>query len=87
MKEIIEIKAAIDIQQKDIESISGINSLIISVCLVDTLAGFYSGYESMVHRKVYRVELCMWQSCYQHLVSLVLSSRRVISRVSGQVPV
>jgi hypothetical protein len=44
MKEIIEIKSAIDIQQKDIEHISGINSLILSVCLVDTLAGFYSGY-------------------------------------------
>jgi hypothetical protein len=30
-------------QLRDIHSISGINSLILSVCLVDTLAGFYTG--------------------------------------------
>ena len=44
MKEITEIKNAIAVQQKDIDAISGINSLILSVCLVDTLAGFYCGY-------------------------------------------
>lgn len=32
-------------QLADIKKLEGINSLILSVCLVDTLAGFYSGYD------------------------------------------
>ncbi len=31
-------------QLQDIKIISGINSLILSVCLIDTFAGFYCGY-------------------------------------------
>lgn len=40
-----KIKSAIENQLIEIESITGINSLILSVCLVDTIAGFYCGYE------------------------------------------
>ena len=39
-----KIKSVVSIQLQDIYSISGINSLLLSVCLVDTLAGFYCGY-------------------------------------------
>jgi len=38
------VKQSIIKQLNDINIISGINSLILSVCLVDTLAGFFSGY-------------------------------------------
>jgi hypothetical protein len=38
------VKAVIDSQIEDIKKLNGINSLILSVCLVDTLAGFYAGY-------------------------------------------
>jgi len=37
-------KSAISRQLQDIYSIAGINSLLLSVCLVDALAGFYCGY-------------------------------------------
>lgn len=39
-----KVKSVISRQMQDIYSISGINSLLLSVCLVDTLAGFYCGY-------------------------------------------
>jgi hypothetical protein len=45
MEGIKKIKTAIGVQIKEIESISGINSLLLSVCLVDTMAGFYCGYK------------------------------------------
>jgi hypothetical protein len=45
MEKIKKIKSAIENQLKEINSIVGINSLILSVCLVDTMAGFYCGYE------------------------------------------
>lgn len=38
------VKKTIYLQLSDIHKITGINSLILSMCLVDTLAGFYSGY-------------------------------------------
>lgn len=38
------VKSVVQNQLDDIKKISGINSLILSVCLVDTLAGFYCGY-------------------------------------------
>ncbi len=44
MNKIEKIKTAIEAQLKEVGSISGINSLILSVCLVDTMAGFYCGY-------------------------------------------
>ena len=40
-----KVKSVISRQLQDIYSVSGINSLILSVCLVDTLAGFYCGYK------------------------------------------
>ena len=39
-----KVKSVIQNQLYDIKKITGINSLILSVCLVDTLAGFYCGY-------------------------------------------
>lgn len=45
MDNIMRIKTAIQNQLKEIDSITGINSLILSVCLVDTVAGFYCGYK------------------------------------------
>ena len=42
--DIQKVKSVISEQLRDIYSISGINSLLISVYLVDTLAGFYCGY-------------------------------------------
>lgn len=45
MNKIEKIKTTIEAQLNEIGSISGINSLILSVCLVDTMAGFYCGYE------------------------------------------
>jgi len=46
MQEKIEkIRAVVESQYNEINSLKGINSLILSVCLVDTLAGFYSGYK------------------------------------------
>lgn len=38
------VKSVVQNQLDDIKKITGINSLILSVCLVDTLAGFYCGY-------------------------------------------
>jgi hypothetical protein len=45
MDRINRIEVAVETQLKEIESISGINGLILSVCLVDTMAGLYCGYE------------------------------------------
>lgn len=39
-----KVKRVVEKQLHDINIISGVNSLILSVCLVDTLAGFFSGY-------------------------------------------
>ena len=39
-----KVQSTISRQLQEIYSVSGINSLILSVCLVDTLAGFYCGY-------------------------------------------
>ena len=39
-----KVKLVVEKQLHDINIISGINSLILSVCLIDTLAGFYNGY-------------------------------------------
>ncbi len=39
-----KVKKVVSRQLHDINAISGINSLILSVCLVDTLAGFFCGY-------------------------------------------
>jgi hypothetical protein len=39
-----KVKLVIEKQLHEINIISGINSLILSVCLVDTLAGFFCGY-------------------------------------------
>jgi len=44
-KNIEKVKSIINAQMNDINALNGINSLILSVCLVDTLAGFYSGYK------------------------------------------
>lgn len=41
---ISNLKIVAQKQLQDIKAISGINSLILSVCLIDTLAGFYCGY-------------------------------------------
>lgn len=38
-------KAALELQLADIKKLTGINSLLLSVCFVDTLAGFYCGYD------------------------------------------
>jgi hypothetical protein len=38
------VKSVVQNQLDDIKNLTGINSLILSVCLVDTLAGFYCGY-------------------------------------------
>jgi hypothetical protein len=46
MQERIEIvKTSVLKQLTDISQLSGINSLILSVCLTDTLAGFYCGFK------------------------------------------
>lgn len=45
MNKIDKVEIVIKNQLADIKAISGINSLILSVCLVDTIAGFYCGYE------------------------------------------
>lgn len=39
-----KVRSSITQQMQDIYSITGINSLILSVCVVDSLAGFYFGY-------------------------------------------
>jgi hypothetical protein len=44
MDKISSVKIVALKQLQDIKLISGINSLILSVCLIDTLAGFYCGY-------------------------------------------
>lgn len=40
-----KVKSAIQNQLTEINKLTGVNSLILSVCLVDTLAGFYCGYK------------------------------------------
>lgn len=46
MKDRIErVKLAIQNQLTEINKLTGVNSLILSVCLVDTIAGFYCGYK------------------------------------------
>ena len=44
-----KVKLNISKQFNDIKIISGINSLILAVCLVDTLAGFLSGYNGQLN--------------------------------------
>ncbi len=39
-----KIKHVISVQHGDINKVNGVNSLILSVCLVDTLASFYCGF-------------------------------------------
>jgi hypothetical protein len=43
-QKIQKVREVVEKQLLDINRISGISSLILSVCLVDTLAGFSSGY-------------------------------------------
>lgn len=40
-----KVKTIIQAQLEDINKLTGINSLILAVCLVDTLAGFYCGFK------------------------------------------
>jgi hypothetical protein len=40
-----EVDKALSIQVEDIKNTSTMSSLILSVCLIDTLAGFYGGYQ------------------------------------------
>ena len=44
LSKIETVKSVVQNQLDDIKRLSGINSLILSVCLVDTLAGFFCGY-------------------------------------------
>ena len=44
LSKIETVKSVVQNQLDDIKNITGINSLILSVCLVDILAGFYCGY-------------------------------------------
>lgn len=44
-EKIDKVNSAIRQQLADVIILKGINSLILSVCLVDTLAGFYGGYK------------------------------------------
>ncbi len=43
--DITKVQTSLQRQLADTNKLDGINSLILSVCLVDTLAGFYSGYD------------------------------------------
>jgi hypothetical protein len=45
INDINKVKSALQRQLDDIKKLDGINGLILSVCLVDTLAGFYGGYD------------------------------------------
>ena len=47
-EKIYKINKVVNDQFNEIKSLNGINSLILSVCLIDTLAGFYSGYKGEV---------------------------------------
>lgn len=42
-----KVQTSLQRQLADIKKLDGINSLILSVCLIDTLAGFYSGYDGI----------------------------------------
>lgn len=44
LEKINKVKTVAQSQVSDIQKIAGINSLILSTCLIDTLAGFYCGY-------------------------------------------
>jgi len=44
LSKIATLKSVVQKQLDDIKQLTGINGLILSVCLVDTLAGFYCGY-------------------------------------------
>lgn len=39
-----KVKSVLKSQFNEIKNLSGINSLLLSVCLIDTIAGFYCGY-------------------------------------------
>lgn len=45
IKQIDIVKLSLQRHLNDIKKLAGINSLILAVCLVDTLAGFFNGYD------------------------------------------
>lgn len=54
--EITKVQTSLQRQLTVIKKLDGINSLILAVCFVDTLAGFYSGYDGKLRGNKKRFE-------------------------------